>query len=81
MTKEQLINLLSSSANLMEERDDIVAYINSLEVGKGLSEQEIKDGYETFKEEMFAKELASIAQKHGLATAALKSFVDGILAG
>jgi type I restriction enzyme R subunit len=79
MTKEQLINLLSSSANLMEERDDIAAYINSLEVGKGLSEQEIKEGYETFKEEKFAKELAATAQKHGLTTAALKSFVDGIL--
>ena len=39
MTREQLINLLSSSANLMEERDDIVAYINSLEVGKGLYEE------------------------------------------
>ena len=36
MTKEQLINLLSSSANLMEERDDIVDYIDSLEVGKSL---------------------------------------------
>ncbi len=79
MTKEQLINLLSSSANLMEERDDIIAYINSLEVGKGLSEEEIKDGYETFKEKKFAKELADISEKHGLKTAALKSFVDDIL--
>jgi type I restriction enzyme, R subunit len=79
MTKEQLITLLSSSANLMEERDDIAAYINSLEVGKGLSEQEIKDGYEIFKEEMFAKELAKTAKEHGLETAALKIFVDDIM--
>jgi type I restriction enzyme R subunit len=79
MTKEQLINLLSSSANLMEERDDIVAYINSLEVGKGLSENEIREGYENFKEEKLAKELAAIANKHGLKTAALKNFVDGII--
>ncbi len=34
MTREQLINLLGSSANLMEEREDIIAYINSLEIGK-----------------------------------------------
>jgi type I restriction enzyme, R subunit len=79
MTKEQLINLLSSSANLMEERDDIVAYINCLEVGKGLSENEIRDGYQKFKEEKSAKELAAIALKHGLQTAVLKSFVDGIM--
>jgi type I restriction enzyme, R subunit len=79
MTKEQLINLLSSSANLMEERDDIAAYINSLEVGKGLSEEEIKEGYESFKKEKTHKELAAIAQNHGLETTALKSFIENIM--
>jgi type I restriction enzyme, R subunit len=79
MTKEQLINLLSSSANLMEERDDIAAYINSLEVGKGLSEEEIKEGYENFKEEKSAKELAAIAANHSLESAALKNFVEDIM--
>jgi type I restriction enzyme R subunit len=79
MTREQLINLLGSSSNLMEERDDIAAYINSLEAGKGLSEQEIREGYETFKEEKYAKELEAIAQKHGLTTSALKSFADGVM--
>lgn len=31
ITKEQLIALVASSANLMEEKEDIVAYINSLD--------------------------------------------------
>ena len=79
MTREELIDLLSSSANLMEERDDIVDYINTLEVGKGLSEIEIQEGYKNFKEEKSAKELATIAKKHGLQTGALKNFVDGIM--
>ena len=79
MTKEQLINLLSSSANLMEERDDIVDYINSLEAGKSLSEEEIREGYENFKEEKTAKEIAAIAKQHGLDTSALKNFIDGIM--
>jgi type I restriction enzyme, R subunit len=79
MTKEQLIELLSSYANLMDEREDIVDYINSLEIGKGLSEEEIREGYESFKEEKHNKELAAIAGRHGLKTAALKTFVDGIL--
>lgn len=79
MTREQLINLLSSSANLMDERDDIAAYIHSLEVGKSLSEKEIREGYQNFKEEKSAAALATIAQKHGLQTAALKSFVDNIM--
>ncbi len=79
MTREQLINLLSSNANLMEQRDDIADYINSLAVGRGLSEQEIKEGFIQFREEKDAKELAAIAQKYELQTGALKSFVDGIM--
>ncbi|MGD0710624.1 MAG: type I restriction endonuclease subunit R [Bacteroidales bacterium] len=79
MTREQLINLLSSSANLMDERDEIVAYINSLLAGKSLNEKEIHDGYQTFKTEKFANELAAIAEKHGLETAALQIFVNDII--
>ena len=31
MNREQLIGLLSSSSNMMDERDDIIAYINTQE--------------------------------------------------
>ncbi|MEI7812195.1 MAG: type I restriction endonuclease subunit R [Ignavibacteria bacterium] len=79
MTREQLISLLSSSANLMDEREDIIDYINSLEAGKGLNEQEIRDGYQQFKAEKIAKELTDIAQKNGLETSALQQFTEGIL--
>nr|WP_211435957.1 hypothetical protein [Candidatus Kuenenia stuttgartiensis] len=65
MTREQLIDLLSSSANLIDEREDIVAYINSLEVGKGLDEKEIKEGYQKFKTENAEKDMAEAACKHG----------------
>ncbi|HPI38879.1 MAG TPA: type I restriction endonuclease subunit R [Ignavibacteriaceae bacterium] len=79
MTREQLISLLSSSANLMDERDDIADYINSLEAGKALNEDEIKEGYQNFKTEKYSKELAAIANKHGVETVILKNFVDGII--
>jgi len=79
MTREQLIGVLSSSANLMEEREDIIDYINTLEVGKGLTEQEIKDGYQQFKAEKIAKELAHIAEKNGLELSALQQFTEDIL--
>ncbi len=79
MTRGQLVNMLGSSANLMDERDDIVAYIDSLEAGKPLTEPEIKDGFQIFKSEKFAQELSAIAQKHGLEPPALQAFVDGIL--
>jgi type I restriction enzyme R subunit len=79
VTRDQLISLLGSSANLMDEREEITAYINTLQVGKGLSEAEIREGYQRFKTAKHAEELAGIAQTHGLAVAALQHFVDGIL--
>ena len=79
MSREQLINLLSSSANLMDERDDIAAYIKTLEEGKGLSETEIRDGYQIFKAEKFAQKINETAQNHGLKAEALTAFVDGII--
>ena len=78
MTREQLIGLISADAKFMNERDDIAEYINTLKAGEGLSEKAIRDGYTRFKAEKNAKELATIAQKHGLNTAALQTFVDGI---
>jgi len=79
MTQEQLINLLSSSANLMDAKEDIADYIKSLEVGRTLSEKDIREGFENFREEKSAKELAVIAHKHGIAIKPLKTLVDGVV--
>jgi type I restriction enzyme R subunit len=79
MTREELIGLISSDAKFMNERDDIAEYIGTLKAGEGLSETAIREGYTRFKAEKNAKELAAIASKHQLATAALETFVEGIL--
>jgi type I restriction enzyme R subunit len=79
MTRDQLIGVLSSSANLMEEREDIIDYIKTLEVGKALNEHEIKDGYQNFKEAKIAKRLAEIANNNGLEISALLQFTDAII--
>ncbi len=79
MSREQLVGLIQSDAKFMNEREDIAAYIATLKAGEGLSEKAIRDGYTHFKAEKDAKDLADIASKHGLATAALQSFVDEIL--
>ena len=79
MTRDQLIGVLSSSANLMDEREDIIDYIKKLEVGKALNEHEIKDGYQKFKEEKIAKKLTEIAQNNGLEFSALNEFTNVII--
>ena len=79
MTREQLMGLLASSARLMDEREDLEAYIATLKEGEGLSEEEIRKGYERFKAQRLAEELARIAERHDLPVEALQGFVDHIL--
>lgn len=79
MSREQLISLLCSNSNMLEEREDIIAYINTLEAGKGLDEREIKAGYQKFKAEKADKEMELIATKNGIEPASLQTFVDEII--
>ncbi len=79
MTKAQIINLLSSSSNLMDEQEDLTEYINSLDWNSGQDVNSLRDGYNAFKMEKNEKELTDIANKHGLSTSALKDFTDKIL--
>lgn len=79
MSRDQLINLLAASSNLMDEREDIIAYINTLEAGKGLSEQAIRDGYQAFKTQKAHNEITALAERHGLDCDTLQTFVDDIL--
>ena len=76
MTKEQLIGIIDSDAKFVDEREDIASYINSLEVGSSLSEEEIKKGYEEFKAQTSANRLEKIARKHNVGKVALKEFVE-----
>ncbi len=82
MTKEQLIALIQSSANLMDERDDIIAYIDSLDSDdavNGKTEQEIKEGYEVFKTTKYANEVIDIAHRHQLSPKVLENFINEIV--
>ena len=79
MTREQLIKLLAASANLMDERDDIKAYIDTLKAGEKLNEQQIREGYEQFKQARASRQLVETAEKHGLLGDALQAFVDAVM--
>ncbi len=79
MTKAQVISLLSSNANLMDEQEDLTDYINNLDWNSGQDVNTLRNGYDIFKIEKNEKELAAIAHKHGLQTADLKAFVDTIM--
>lgn len=79
MTKKELIALICSTSNLMDEREDIEEYINTLEGGKGLNEKEIRTGYQKFRAEKSSKELVAVSNKHGIEVISLQAFVDEIM--
>lgn len=79
MTKAQVISLMSANANMLDEQEDLTEYINTLDWNCGQDVNSLRKGYDTFKDDKYNKELAEIAHKHSLQTAALKSFVEKIM--
>lgn len=79
MTKEQVKSLLKSNSNLIDEEEDLSEYIDSLDWNSGLSEDELRKGYDTFKDEKYNKEIVIIANKYGLQITDLKTFVKKIM--
>jgi type I restriction enzyme R subunit len=79
ISREQLVGLIQSDAKFMDEREEITEYVRSLNEGEGLDEAEIRAGYERFKAEKQAGEVADLARKHGLTTESLAAFIDTIL--
>lgn len=79
MTKAQVISLLKSNANLMDEEEDLTDFIEQVDWTTGQTTEELKKNFETYKIEKYDKELAAIANTHGLQTADLKTFVEKIM--
>jgi len=79
INREQLIGLIQADAKFMDERDTISDYVRTLQAGQGLDEKEIRAGYQRFKNERHAAEIAGIAKSHGLGKDRLQAFVDKIL--
>ncbi len=79
MSRDQLIRLIRSDAKFMDELDEITEYVRTLETDKPLTEEQVRDGYQSFKDERHAAELAAVAGSHGLTNQALQKFVDVIL--
>lgn len=79
MSREQLMGLIAGDAKFMDERDDIADYISTLQTGKALDEKAIRTGFERFKADKHAHQLAELANKHALDAAALQCFVETTL--
>lgn len=79
MTKDELLGIIESDAKFVDEKDDIRAYIDTLALGSGLNEEEIKKGYEEFKAKISSARLETIANKHGIEPKRFHSFIELIM--
>lgn len=79
MSRDQLIRLIRSDAKFMDELDEITEYVQTLKVGEPLTVEDVRTGYQRFKAERHARELADTAAKHGLPPEDLGQFVATIL--
>lgn len=78
-SRDQLIGLLMSTSNMLDEREDITAYINQLKAGEVLDEKQIRAGFDAFKAAKATQAINEMSTKHQLESAALQSFVEAIL--
>ena len=79
ITRDQLIGLIKSDAKFLDEGDLISDYVRTLEAGKPLNENQVREGYLIYRSQRQEEELTQIAAKHGLDAQELKRFVDDIL--
>ncbi len=79
MTKAQVISLLKSNSNLMDEEEDLTDFIEQVDWSKGQTTEELKKNFESYKIEKFDQELDEIATQHGLQTVELKQFIEMIM--
>lgn len=79
ISKEQLISILRSDSKFLDEREMIIAFVDTIERGKYINVDDIKKRYENFKNNAHITQLQHIAKKHNLAFDSLQEFVDLII--
>ncbi|MDK9694619.1 MAG: type I restriction endonuclease subunit R [Sulfurimonas sp.] len=79
MTKEELLGIIESDAKFVDEKEDIRAYIDTLEIGSGLNEEDIKNGFKEFKAKLTDTRLDEIAHKHGIDKKDFSNFIELIM--
>ena len=77
--KEELIGMLSAVSNFLDEKEDIIEYINLLQAGVALDERQIKEGYQRFRKQKNNQEIHVIAEKHGIEIQSLQAFIQEII--
>ncbi|KGO01075.1 type I restriction endonuclease subunit R [Porphyromonas sp. COT-290 OH3588] len=79
LTKEELVRLVASHSNLIEEQEDILDYIEHLEVVNGLTVKEVSEQYQAFKTNKLQSRIKEIAHRYNVAIESLSDFISSVL--
>lgn len=79
MSRAELIGLIQSDAKLIDDRDALTEYIDSLDTSKPHTLAVVREEYAQYKVAKTTQALADVASQHGPDATALQDFVDGIL--
>lgn len=75
-TREQIIDLFSSNADMIEEREDLREFVNLIfENGKIISEDDFREQYEVFRQAKIRAEKEAVCQEFGVAYDKLETFI------
>jgi len=78
VTREEVIDIIKSNANIMDDHEAMLAYVDSLPVGQQ-NEDDIRNGYIAFKAKLAKENLQKIANNHSLEPEAVQAFIDNIM--
>lgn len=76
MSRDELFAIIASDAKLMDQKENLQEYVDSLDKATGQTLDQIKQGFVQFVAEKNAGILAEIAKKHGLEVPGLQAFVN-----
>ncbi|WP_295388734.1 type I restriction endonuclease subunit R [uncultured Thiodictyon sp.] len=79
VSRAELIGLIQSEAKLIDDRDALTEYIDSLDTSKAHTVEGVREQYAHYKVAKTAQVIADLARQHGLSAAALQGLVDAIL--
>lgn len=79
VSKEQIIDIIKSDPQFMDNQDDLIAYVNTLKAGDNKTDVQVKEGFALYLQHKHEEQIFKIADEFGLAYDKFLHFVTTIV--
>lgn len=79
VSKEQIIDIIKSDPQFMDNQDDLIAYVNTLKAGDNKTDVQVKEGFALYLQHKHEEQILKIADEFGLAHDKFLHFVTTIV--